>query len=99
MYIITIMLSQIITKDIFRQYNCVGEFTFDESKFYANFHLIQYIDGEIEMIVLEMPALALITELSENNPYCSIKFNIVDSQGSVHITDALVNTIIFELKQ
>lgn len=90
------MLSQIITKDIFRRYSCVGEFSFDENKFYTNFQLIQYIDGEIEMLVLEMPALAAITELSKINPYCSIKANLVDSKGSIHITGAFVNNIRFE---
>ena len=90
------MLSQIITKDIFRRYNCVGEFSFDENKFYTNFQLIQYIDGEIEIIVLEIPSLASINELSKINPYCSIEANLVDSQGFIHITDAFVNNIRFE---
>lgn len=90
------MLSQIINKDIFRLYNCVGKFSFDKNKFYTNFQLIQYIDGEIEIIVLEMPALALIIKLSKLNPYCTIKANLVDSQGTIHITDAFVNNIRFE---
>ena len=90
------MLSQIINKDIFRLYNCVGKFSFDGNDFYTNFQLIQYIDGEIEIIVLEMPALALIVELSKLNPYCIIEANLVDSQGTIHITDAFVNNIRFE---
>ena len=87
-----IMLSQIITKDIFRLYECIGEFSHDENKFSTEFLLIQNIDGEIEIIVLGMPALLLIN--FRQYP-CSINGHLINSEGIVHIRTAYVNNIQF----
>lgn len=75
----------LIPKEIFNYYFCRGKFSFSEDKFSSEFHLIQYIDGKMEILIFGSYILNFLVEFSKQSDYCSIKGNLLNEFGEIYI--------------
>ena len=88
------MLGSIIYKEIFNCYTCVGNFSFNDKSITAEFYLVQYNDGKIDLIILGLQTILLFMErYSFGDNLCSISAKLIDDYVSVRIDEAIISNV------
>lgn len=87
------MLSSIINKEIFNCYACIGTFSFKDKEFTSEFYLVQYNDGEIDLIIGGFFTFLFMERFSVKDNYCSISAKLLDESASVRIDEAVIANI------
>lgn len=87
------MLSSIINKEIFNCYVCIGTFSFKDKEFTSEFYLVQYNDGEIDLIIGGFFTFLFMERFSVKDNYCSISAKLLDESASVRIDEAVIANI------
>ena len=91
------MLSLIINKDIFNCYNCIGTFSFNKKEFHSPFYLMQYVDGNIDIIVGGFFTVPFMERDSEEDDYCTITGKLFDNSAQIKIEEAVISNVNFNV--
>lgn len=87
------MLSSIINKEIFNCYACIGTFSFKDKEFTSEFYLVQYNDGNIDLIIGGFFTFLFMERFSVKDDYCSISAKLLYGSASVRIDEAVIANI------